>query len=152
MSWKSKLKAAFPNPNDYSEFMGAFSACTGTVTLFMMLLSRRIFKVLGWGFAALVTPTVIAATGGVFFGLLLFSSQLSPLVTALGTTPLMLAVIVGALQNIFSKSAKYSYAIPLYCPYSYATPLYCPVATCHPVLSTPCLGATWHSPSSPHLP
>ena len=30
------------------------------------------------------------------------------MVAALGTTPLMLAVIVGALQNIFSKSAKYS--------------------------------------------
>merc|ERR1739838_470333 len=27
---------------------------------------------------------------------------------ALGTTPLMLAVIVGAVQNILSKSAKYS--------------------------------------------
>ena len=108
VSWKSKLKIAFPNPNDYSEFMGAFSACTGTVTLFMMLISRRIFNVLGWGFAALVTPTVIAATGGLFFGLLLFNTQLAPLVTALGTTPLMLAVVVGALQNIFSKSAKYS--------------------------------------------
>jgi AAA family ATP:ADP antiporter len=108
VSWKSKLKAAFPNPNDYSEFMGAFSACTGTVTLGMMLLSRRIFAVLGWGFAALVTPSVIAVTGGVFFGLLLFNQQLLPLVAALGTTPLMLAVIVGALQNIFSKSAKYS--------------------------------------------
>merc|ERR1712167_406852 len=82
VSWKSKLKAAFPNPNDYSEFMGAFSACTGTVTLGMMLLSRRIFRIFGWGFAALVA--------------------------ALGTTPLMLAVVVGALQNIFSKSAKYS--------------------------------------------
>ena len=31
VSWKAKLKQAFPNPNDYSEFMGAFSACTGTV-------------------------------------------------------------------------------------------------------------------------
>jgi len=108
VSWKSKLKAAFPNPNDYSEFMGAFSAATGSVTLGMMLLSRRIFKVFGWGFAALVTPSVIAGTGGVFFGLLLFNQQLLPLVAALGTTPLMLAVVVGALQNIFSKSAKYS--------------------------------------------
>merc|ERR1719305_1485108 len=101
VSWKSKLKAQFPNPNDYSEFMGAFSAATGSVTLFMMLLGRWIFKALGWGFAALVTPSVIAGTGGVFFGLLLFSQQLSPLVAALGTTPLMLAVVVGALQNIF---------------------------------------------------
>ena len=108
VSWKSKLKTAFPNPNDYSEFMGAFSACTGSVTLVMMLLSRRIFNVLGWGFAALVTPSVIAATGGVFFSLLLFNARLGPLVAALGTTPLMLAVVVGAMQNVFSKSAKYS--------------------------------------------
>ena len=108
VSWKSKLKAQFPNPNDYSEFMGAFSAATGSVTLFMMILGRWIFKVLGWGFAALVTPSVIAVTGGLFFGLLLFQQQLTPLVALLGTTPLMLAVVVGALQNIFSKSAKYS--------------------------------------------
>jgi len=108
VSWKSKLKMQFPNPNDYSEFMGAFSACTGSITLFMMLLSRWIFKALGWGFAALVTPSVIAATGGVFFGLLLFGTQLAPLTAWLGVTPLFLAVIVGALQNIFSKSAKYS--------------------------------------------
>jgi len=108
VSWKSKLKAQFPNPNDYSEFMGAFSAATGSVTLFMMLLGRWIFKTLGWGFAALVTPSVIAVTGGLFFGLLLFSSQLAPFTAWLGVTPLFLAVIVGALQNIFSKSAKYS--------------------------------------------
>jgi len=108
VSWKSKLKAQFPNPNDYSEFMGAFSAATGTVTLFMMLLSRKIFSAFGWGVAALITPTVIAFTGGVFFSLLLFAKQLAPMTALLGVTPLMLAVIVGALQNIFSKSAKYS--------------------------------------------
>ena len=72
-----------------------------------MLLGRWIFKTLGWGFAALVTPSVIACTGGLFFGLLLFSQQLAPLTAWLGVTPLFLAVIVGALQNIFSKSAKY---------------------------------------------
>jgi AAA family ATP:ADP antiporter len=108
VSWKSKLKQQFPNPNDYSEFMGLFSSVTGTVTLAMMIIGRRIFKVFGWGVAAMITPAVIAATGGIFFSLLLFNAQLTPLIAALGTTPLMLAVIVGALQNIFSKSAKYS--------------------------------------------
>jgi ATP:ADP antiporter, AAA family len=62
VSWKSKLKVrpcvaetlqsrisvtdatsfvpqqAFPNPNEYSAFMGNFSSATGTVTLVMMLL------------------------------------------------------------------------------------------------------------------
>lgn len=68
VSWKSKLKQAFPNPNDYSEFMGMFSTVTGAATLVMMLLGRRIFKVFGWGVASLVTPLVLAATGGAFFG------------------------------------------------------------------------------------
>ena len=74
----------------------------------MMLLGRRILNKFGWGVAALITPSVIAMTGGIFFALLLFGTQLAPLTLALGTTPLMLAVLVGALQNIFSKSAKYS--------------------------------------------
>jgi len=109
VSWKSKLKAAFPNPNDYSEFMGSFSSATGAATLVMMLIGQRVFKVFGWGVAALVTPSVLLATGGAFFGLILFNDALAPwIVRALGTTPLMLAVLCGAAQNILSKSAKYS--------------------------------------------
>ena len=45
---------------------------------------------------------------GIFFGLILFNEALLPLIAALGTTPLMLAVVVGAAQNVLSKSAKYS--------------------------------------------
>lgn len=37
VTWKSKLKAAFPDPNSYSMFMGNFSTMTGIVTLLMML-------------------------------------------------------------------------------------------------------------------
>jgi AAA family ATP:ADP antiporter len=58
VSWKAKLKAAYPNPNDYSVFMGNFSSATGAVTLGMMLLGRTIFQKFGWRKAALVTPTV----------------------------------------------------------------------------------------------
>lgn len=68
VSWKSKLKQAFPNPNDYSEFMGQFSSATGATTLVMMLVGQRIFKFFGWGVAALVTPAVLLATGSIFFG------------------------------------------------------------------------------------
>jgi len=58
VSWKAKLKMAFPNPNEYSAFMGNFSSVTGAVTLVMMILGRTIFQKFGWKFAALVTPTV----------------------------------------------------------------------------------------------
>lgn len=58
VSWKAKLKQAFPDPNSYSAFMGNFSSATGAVTLIMMLLGRTIFEKFGWKAAAMVTPTV----------------------------------------------------------------------------------------------
>ena len=51
---------------------------------------------------------MIGVTGLAFFGLNIFHGAFSPVVALLGTTPLMLAVIVGAAQNILSKSSKYS--------------------------------------------
>lgn len=108
VSWKAKLKAAFPNPNDYSMFMGNFSSCTGAVTLFMMLIGRTIFQKFGWRKAALVTPTMIGVTGAAFFALQLFAPAFVPIAASIGTTPLMLSVLVGAAQNILSKSSKYS--------------------------------------------
>jgi AAA family ATP:ADP antiporter len=58
VSWKAKLKLAFPDPNSYSAFMGNFSSATGAATLIMMLLGRTIFARFGWRIAALVTPVV----------------------------------------------------------------------------------------------
>merc|ERR1711985_73197 len=88
--------------------MGDFSAATGTVTFIMMLASRFIFKKYGWGVAALITPVVLAATGVGFFLLVLNGTALEPSLAMLGLTPLMAAVLVGAAQNVFSKSSKYA--------------------------------------------
>ena len=46
--------------------------------------------------------------GVLFFALVLFSGPLDPMLAAIGLTPLMAAVLVGAAQNVFSKSSKYS--------------------------------------------
>ncbi|KAJ6793153.1 plastidic ATP/ADP-transporter [Iris pallida] len=108
VTWKSKLKAQFPSPNEYSSFMGDFSTATGIATFTMMLLGRVILRKFGWGVAAMITPTVLLLTGVGFFSLLLFGEPLAPVLGRLGITPLLAAVYVGALQNIFSKSAKYS--------------------------------------------
>ena len=77
VSWKAKIKLAFPNPNDYSAFMGNFSSAMGSVTLIMMLIGRSIFQRFGWRSAALVTPTVrlfrlqILLTSFMVFGFIL---------------------------------------------------------------------------------
>jgi len=98
----------FPSPNEYSSFMGDFSTATGIATFIMMLLSQWIFDKYGWGAAAKITPTVLLLTGVGFFSLLLFGAPLAPTLAKFGMTPLLAAVYVGAMQNIFSKSAKYS--------------------------------------------
>ena len=51
---------------------------------------------------------MIGITGLMFFALNIFAPTFAPLAAVLGTTPLMLAVLVGAAQNILSKSSKYS--------------------------------------------
>jgi AAA family ATP:ADP antiporter len=107
VTWKSKLKQQFPDPNAYSVFMGNFSTATGATTIVMMLVGRQILQKFGWGAAALVTPCMMLATGIVFFSLILQPGAWAPLTAIFGMTPLMLAVIVGAAQNVFTKSAKY---------------------------------------------
>lgn len=109
VTWKNQLKLQYPNANDYSTFMGKFSFVTGLVTIFMMLfVGGNLIRRKGWGFAAQVTPVVLLLTGAGFFAFVLFRDNLSGYIAMLGTTPLMLAVIFGAAQNIMSKSAKYS--------------------------------------------
>lgn len=56
----------------------------------------------------MITPTVLLLTGVGFFSLILLGEPLAPILAKFGMTPLLAAVYVGALQNIFSKSAKYS--------------------------------------------
>ena len=108
VTWKNQVKLQYPNPNDYSSFMGRFSTVTGAVTILMMLFVGGNALRKGWGFAAMITPVVLLVTGTAFFAFVLFRDNLGDAISALGTTPLYLAVIFGAAQNIMSKSAKYS--------------------------------------------
>jgi AAA family ATP:ADP antiporter len=109
VTWKGQLKLQYPNPNDYSAFMGYFSTITGAVTILMMLfVGGNVIRRFGWRTGALITPVVLLITGVGFFSFVIFRDSLTAMISLLGTTPLMLAVIFGTAQNIMSKSAKYS--------------------------------------------
>lgn len=108
VTWKGQLKLQYPNYNDYSAFMGIFSTATGAVTIVMMFFGGWLIRKKGWGFAAMVTPVVLLVTGAGFFSFVIFRDSLGGMISYLGTTPLMLAVLFGMAQNIMSKSTKYS--------------------------------------------
>ncbi|MCB1135991.1 MAG: NTP/NDP exchange transporter, partial [Chlamydiia bacterium] len=108
VTWKHHLKLQYPDIIEYTKFMGMFSTVTGIVTVIMMLFVGGNAVRRGWGFAAMITPAVLMITSTGFFSFVLFQDALSGLVAVFHSTPLFLAVLFGAAQNIMSKSSKYS--------------------------------------------
>lgn len=109
VSWKNQLKLQYSNPNDYVAFMGSFSQITSVSTIFMMLfVGGNVIRFFGWRTAAILTPSVLLASGAAFFAFILFQTQLAGTIALFGTTPLALAVLFGTMQNVMSKATKYS--------------------------------------------
>jgi AAA family ATP:ADP antiporter len=105
--WKSQLKVQFPNENDYSTFMGKFSASTGVVTFITFTIGSNVIRRLGWKVASLLTPLMILITGGLFFIFVVFKDFVES-ANLLPFTVLWGAVILGATQNVLSKATKYA--------------------------------------------
>lgn len=108
VTWKSQVREAYPNPNDFKAFMGDFYWWVGLATITLLFTTKSVVRRFGWFTGAIATPAMILVTGSLFFAFVLLSDSLSGIVALLGTTPIMLAVLVGAAQNILSKGTKYS--------------------------------------------
>ncbi len=109
VTWKNQLRIQYPDPSSYLEFMGMFTSITGIATIFMMLfVGGNVIRRFGWTPAALFTPVVLLVTGAGFFICVLGGDAVNGIVAMLGTTPLMMAVVLGLVQNVMSKSSKYS--------------------------------------------
>jgi AAA family ATP:ADP antiporter len=110
VTWKNQVRNLFQgSATEYSNFMSEFSFWTGIVTIFMMLfVSSNVIRRYGWTFAALATPVVLLLSGAGFFSFIIFKDSLGFIAAAFGTTSLMIAVRFGEIQNIMSKSTKYS--------------------------------------------
>lgn len=109
VTWKNQMGLQFPIKADYSNFMGMYQKALAVTTIVMMLfVSSNVLRRFGWAITAYITPVVLLITGIGFFSFIIFKDSLSPMVAALGTTPLMLAVIFGTIQNVMSKASKYS--------------------------------------------
>ncbi|CAL9914856.1 ADP,ATP carrier protein 1 [Candidatus Liberibacter solanacearum] len=107
--WKAKVRELYPSQNDYAQFMGQFIQWTGIVTILFMILGSNILKSVSWFTSAIITPLMILITGGGFFVFVIFENALLPLTEdIMKLTPLVLAVFLGALQNILSKATKYT--------------------------------------------
>jgi AAA family ATP:ADP antiporter len=107
VTWKSRLKLQYPDPNEYAAFMGTYSSITGGVTICLMVVGQRFLAWFGWGVTAICTPVVCLVTGVVFFSLILYPAMWDPVAAFLNVSPLLLSVLVGTAQNVGTKATKY---------------------------------------------
>lgn len=106
--WKEQLRIAYPTPSDFNHYMNTLTAWIGVVSTILGMFVGFLINRYGWTKTALATPMVMLVTGLLFFVFVVFESDLFVLTSLLGTTPLAIAVFLGAMQNCLSKGAKYS--------------------------------------------
>lgn len=112
-SWKQSVKLLYPSKAGYSAFQGKFFIASGIATMIIGLFLKNVVARFGWLVGALVTPIILISTSFFFYGFLLFSDYLLPASLLLGSTPILLAAILGSIQNIASKGVKYSLHDPV---------------------------------------
>lgn len=106
--WKEQLRLAYPSPTDFNYYMNTLTAWIGVVSTILGIFVGYLINKYGWTKTALATPMVMLFTSLLFFIFVVFESDLMVLTSILGTTPLAIAVFLGAMQNCLSKGAKYS--------------------------------------------
>jgi ATP:ADP antiporter, AAA family len=107
--WKAKIKELYPSVTEYAAFSSIYILWTGVIIMILTIVGNNIMRTRSWFTAAVITPVIILVTGTIFFVLVVFDEAILTFYEgAILTTPLALAVSVGAVQNILSKGSKYS--------------------------------------------
>ncbi len=106
--WKSQLKLQYANENDYNTFMSRYTIWTGLASIVMLIIGGNILRVCSWVVAAMSTPMIFFVGGTAFFSFIVFSEQLTDVLVRMGTSPVAVAVISGAIIVLISKATKYA--------------------------------------------
>lgn len=107
--WKEQLKKYFTNPNDMLTHMNQVTIGIGCCASLAGILFSYLVRRFGWTFVAILTPMIMVIMAVGFFSFFFFESALTGITLALfGTTPLIITVYLGSLQNCLSKAGKYS--------------------------------------------
>lgn len=108
--WKNQIKQLYPNPSEYNVYMGEVMTVMGIIaTITAVFITGNVIRRFSWTASALVSPAITLLTGIGFFMFVLFENTgLSWVAAFLGSTPLMLSVMLGAMQNCLSRASKYT--------------------------------------------
>lgn len=107
--WKEQLKKHFSDPNELLAHMNKVTIGIGCVATLAGILFSVMVRRFGWTFVAFLTPAVMIVMAAGFFSFFFFESYLTGFtLTLFNTTPLIMTVYLGSVQNCLSKAGKYS--------------------------------------------
>ncbi|KJV56017.1 ADP/ATP carrier family protein [Orientia chuto str. Dubai] len=107
--WKAQIKDLYSTTNAYAEFNGYCVVWTGVLIILLTLVGNAILRYYSWFAVAIITPIITVITGTVFFVFVVFDEDMFLLVKTMSSaSPITIAVIAGAIQNVITKGAKYS--------------------------------------------
>lgn len=115
--WKDQVKQLYPNPADFNACMGNVLTFIGIIsTLIAIFVSGNVIRRLSWKGSAMITPMILLVTSIGFFSFLLLKDfGLGEIAASIGTalgfgsSPLILIVFLGSLQNCLARSSKYTF-------------------------------------------
>lgn len=108
--WMSKAKELYSTTEQFMVYQGNVLFWTGIATLAFSMIGSTIIRKFGWFWGAVITPVMMLVVGGLFFTGVILQDQLESLFANFGyiSSTLGIVVLLGSLQNIFGKGAKYS--------------------------------------------
>jgi len=108
--WKHEVKALYPLQQDYNLYMSYVTMIMGFAATFTsMFLAGNLVRRLGWSFTAMLTPAILLFTSLLFFGSILVKMYNPDFIFSVtGIDPLTVIVLLGTIQNVMSRSAKYT--------------------------------------------
>ncbi|PIS02622.1 MAG: AAA family ATPase [Chlamydiae bacterium CG10_big_fil_rev_8_21_14_0_10_42_34] len=107
--WKNQIKQVYPNPSEYNVYMGEVMTLMGIIATVTAILTAFAIRRFSWTFNAIIPAVIMLITGAGFFLFVLFpDSGLNWFAAMIGSTPLVLSVTLGGIQNCFSRASKYT--------------------------------------------
>jgi AAA family ATP:ADP antiporter len=108
--WKAKAAVLLKNnTEEYAAFVGRYLTYTGLITMVFAFVGSGIVRKIGWFAAAIITPVMLFITGMIFFAISNFDSISALMIVSLAISdPLVIAVSMGMLTQVFAKSSKYT--------------------------------------------
>lgn len=109
VTWKSQIGKMYPDPAEMESYFSLITVYIGILTCAIGFFGAGFIRRFSWKTSSLVTPIVMLVTGGLFYWATLQGENWRWLPHLIGMSPIALAVWVGQIHNLSSRSCKYSF-------------------------------------------